>query len=29
MRGELVNGIVGFFVEDAFELDVGNFEVVN
>jgi hypothetical protein len=29
MRGELVYEIVGIFVEDAFEFDVGNFEVVN
>jgi hypothetical protein len=27
MRGELVHEIVGIFLEDAFELGVGNFEV--
>jgi hypothetical protein len=29
MRKELENEIVGIFVEDAFELGVCNFEVVN
>jgi hypothetical protein len=29
MRGELVNEIVGIFVEDDFELGVGNVGVVN